>query len=100
MFVNRTWAWHFGRGIVNPVDDMGDLGEASSIWPSIYPSILQQVLAHRSTIIFCNGRRQTERLAARFPQSRITAVSAKKQRELGQAIKRARHIGLLPFLVK
>ena len=32
--------------------------------------------------------------------SRITAVSAKKQRELSQAIKRARHIGLLPYLVK
>jgi small subunit ribosomal protein S18 len=32
--------------------------------------------------------------------SRITAVSAKKQRELGQAIKRARQIGLLPYLVK
>ena len=31
--------------------------------------------------------------------SRITAVSAKKQRELGQAIKRARHLGLLPYLV-
>jgi len=32
--------------------------------------------------------------------SRITAVSAKKQRELARAIKRARHIGLLPFLVQ
>ncbi len=32
--------------------------------------------------------------------SRITAVSAKKQRELAQAIKRARHLGLLPYLVK
>jgi len=32
--------------------------------------------------------------------SRITAVSAKKQRELSQAIKRARHIGLLPYIVK
>ena len=30
--------------------------------------------------------------------SRITAVSAKKQRELAQAIKRARNIGLLPFI--
>ena len=29
--------------------------------------------------------------------SRITAVSAKKQRELSQAIKRARHLGLLPY---
>ena len=32
--------------------------------------------------------------------SRITAVSAKKQRELSQAIKRARQIGLLPYIVK
>jgi small subunit ribosomal protein S18 len=31
--------------------------------------------------------------------SRITAVSAKKQRELARAIKRARFIGLLPFSV-
>ena len=32
--------------------------------------------------------------------SRITAVSAKKQRELARAIKRARNIGLLPFVIK
>jgi small subunit ribosomal protein S18 len=32
--------------------------------------------------------------------SRITAVSAKKQRELAQAIKRARFLALLPYLVK
>jgi small subunit ribosomal protein S18 len=32
--------------------------------------------------------------------SRITAVSAKKQRELAKAIKRARHLGLLPYIVK
>jgi ATP-dependent Lhr-like helicase len=69
--------------VVVPVDDMGSLGQVvseiqsgpasealrgqrSSIWPSIYPRILQQVLAHRSTIIFCNARRQAERLAARL----------------------------------
>ena len=32
--------------------------------------------------------------------SRITAVSAKKQRELAQAIKRARFLGLLPYVVR
>lgn len=32
--------------------------------------------------------------------SRITAVSAKKQRELAKAIKRARNLALLPFVVK
>ncbi len=31
--------------------------------------------------------------------ARITAVSAKKQRLLGQAIKRARHLALLPYIV-
>ena len=32
--------------------------------------------------------------------SRITAVSAKKQRELARAIKRARHLALLPYVIK
>ncbi len=32
--------------------------------------------------------------------SRITAVSAKKQRELAIAIKRARYLGLLPYVIK
>jgi small subunit ribosomal protein S18 len=32
--------------------------------------------------------------------SRITAVSAKKQRELAQAIKRARNLALMPYLMR
>ena len=32
--------------------------------------------------------------------SRITAVSAKKQRELAKAIKRARFLGLMPYVLK
>ena len=31
--------------------------------------------------------------------SRITAVSAKKQRELATAIKRARNLALMPFII-
>ncbi|MBI5088001.1 MAG: DEAD/DEAH box helicase, partial [Actinobacteria bacterium] len=71
--------------VVIPVEDMGDLGQPqaptelrsgpataammpqrSSIWPSIYPRILAQVLEHRTTIIFTNARRQAERLAAKL----------------------------------
>ena len=70
--------------VVVPVDDMGAIGELlpptlrsgpahaaldpqrRSIWPSIYPRVLAQILQHRSTIVFCNARRQAERLAARL----------------------------------
>jgi ATP-dependent Lhr-like helicase len=44
--------------VVVPAEEMG------GIWDSVYPAVLAQVLAHRSTIIFCNARRQAERLAA------------------------------------
>jgi ATP-dependent Lhr-like helicase len=69
--------------VVIPVEDMSTLGRPTgelasgpatsalaerrtSIWPSIYPRILEQVLAHRSTIIFTNARRAAERLAAKL----------------------------------
>ncbi len=70
--------------VVVAVEDMGDMGkeqpgelrsgpatsalsaQRSSIWPSIYPRIVELIMAHRSTIIFCNARRQAERLAARL----------------------------------
>lgn len=32
--------------------------------------------------------------------SRITAVSAKKQRELAQAVKRSRFLALMPYVIK
>ena len=67
--------------IVVPVEDMGALGEVidepvsgpaaagpvrRSIWPAMHPRLLELILAHRSTIVFCNARRQAERLAARL----------------------------------
>jgi ATP-dependent Lhr-like helicase len=43
-------------------------GEATrrSIWPAIYPQLLELVQQHRSTIIFVNNRRGAERLALRL----------------------------------
>ena len=49
------------------------------------------------------GRRLLQRYISergKIVPSRITAVSAKKQRELAQAIKRARFLGLLPYVIK
>src|SRR2546430_11037450 len=45
---------------------VGAEGSSSSIWPSIYPKILELVEAHRATIVFVNNRRLGERLALRL----------------------------------
>ncbi|HEU5214841.1 MAG TPA: DEAD/DEAH box helicase, partial [Gaiellaceae bacterium] len=59
--------------VVVPVEDMREPGEARdegheprSIWPSIYPALVDLVRAHRSTIVFVNNRRLAERLALRL----------------------------------
>ena len=64
--------------VVVPVDGMGDLGGSGvepgtdagparpSIWPAIHPRLLELVLTHRSTLIFVNARRLSERLATRL----------------------------------
>ena len=62
--------------IVVPVADMvrpeetapaaGDLDEPGrkSIWPAVYPKLLEMVLAHTSTLLFVNSRSLAERLAS------------------------------------
>src|SRR6184192_3206550 len=60
--------------VVVPVEDMREPGaqdtasegSQQSIWPSIYPRILELVTEHRSTIVFVNNRRLAERLALRL----------------------------------
>jgi ATP-dependent Lhr-like helicase len=77
--------------VVVPVEDMRELGStaqlpqpeydrgpadamitpglevgSNSIWPSMYPALLELVRAHRSTICFVNNRRLAERLALRI----------------------------------
>ena len=67
--------------VVVPVEDMGALGEVieepvsgpaaagpvrRSIWPAMHPRLLELILEHRTTIVFCNARRSAERLAARL----------------------------------
>src|SRR2546427_3961097 len=56
-----------------PVEDMTRLTTEdedsakgqNSIWPAIYPRLLQLIRQHRSTIVFVNSRRLAERIAAR-----------------------------------
>src|SRR4029079_11310435 len=49
----------------DPTSAAGEQG-TSSIWPSMYPELLQLVESHRSTIVFVNNRRLAERLALRL----------------------------------
>ena len=44
----------------------GENSTRRSIWPAIYPELLDLVEEHRSTIVFVNNRRGAERLALRL----------------------------------
>jgi len=71
--------------VIVPVEDMSDLGTEGpvppaqaadavagmestrrSIWPAMYPRLVELVRAHSSTLIFVNNRRLAERLALRL----------------------------------
>ena len=66
--------------VVVPVEDMTRLGDLvgptpeteigpearTSIWPALYPRLLELIREHRSTLVFVNNRRLAERLAARI----------------------------------
>ena len=54
----------------------------------------------RSTTRTCKLLQRYVSERGKIVPSRITAVSAKKQRELAQAIKRARFLGLLPYVIR
>ncbi|MGI9646477.1 MAG: DEAD/DEAH box helicase, partial [Ilumatobacteraceae bacterium] len=81
--------------VVIPIEDMASLGQATvelqpgpataalserrtSIWPSIYPEILDRILANRSTIVFCNARRAAERLAAKLNELHEERLAAER----------------------
>src|SRR4051812_16699207 len=51
---------------LDPFDGTGHEATRKSIWPAIYPEIVELVKAHRSTIVFVNNRRGAERLALRI----------------------------------
>ncbi len=51
---------------LDPFEGTGQEGTRKSIWPAIYPKLLELVKQHRSTLIFVNNRRGAERLALRL----------------------------------
>ncbi len=57
-----------------------------SIWPAIYPELLDLVEAHRSTIVFVNNRRGAERLALR-----LNEMAAERSDGVVKEVARAHH---------
>jgi ATP-dependent Lhr-like helicase len=60
-----------------------------SIWPAIYPELLELVREHNSTIVFVNNRRSAERVALRLNE--LAASSPHGEGEGGAEIARAHH---------
>ncbi len=106
--------------VVVPVDDMSALGEVlpleeqpggpagrgdmrTSIWPSIHPRILELIRSHRSTIVFTNSRRLSERLAQRLNElageELVRAHHGSIAREQRLEIEEELKAGRLPALV-
>ena len=74
-----------------------------SIWPAIYPRLLDLIRSHRSTIIFVNSRRLAERLAARLnelaEQELVRAHHGSIAKEQRISIEDSLKAGRLPALV-
>jgi len=74
-----------------------------SIWPAVYPRLLQLVLDHRSTILFVNSRGLAERLAAEINrlageelvQSHHGSVSRERRLEIEDRLKRGELRGVV-----
>jgi ATP-dependent Lhr-like helicase len=64
-----------------------------SIWPAIYPELLELVREHNSTIVFVNNRRSAERVALRLNELAASspASSPEGEGEEGAEIARAHH---------
>ncbi len=85
--------------------EMGPGVEVSSrsIWPSIYPALLDLVRAHRSTIVFVNNRRLAERLALRLNELAEEEIARAHHgslaREQRQIVEEDLKAGRIPCLV-
>ncbi len=105
----------FDLQVIVPVDDMNrpgdglaDDGDADpeqrhSIWPAIYPRLLELIRSHRSTLVFVNSRRLAERMAARLNElageELVLAHHGSIAREQRLGIEEALKDGRLPALV-
>jgi len=109
---------HLDLRVVVPVDDLAEVGLPSpqepaeeaggdpdrrSIWPHLAESLLAEIQAWRSTLVFVNSRRVAERLCARLNDQAGREVArahhGSVSREQRQEIEEALKLGRLPAVV-
>ena len=92
--------------IVVPVEDMNEPGTPDpldpgntttrSIWPAMYPQLLDHIRNHNSTIVFANSRRLAERICAELnnlageelARAHHGSVAREQRLEIEEALKR------------
>ncbi len=92
--------------VVVPVEDMSEPGSpdpldpdkrtSRSVWPAIYPELLDEIRAHNSTIVFANSRRLAERICSELnnlageelARAHHGSVAREQRIEIEEALKR------------
>ena len=64
------------QAIEPPADAVDDEDVSGTIWPHVERAVLEQVLAHRSTIVFTNSRSQAERLTGKLNRLHARRLAA------------------------
>jgi len=99
--------------VIVPVEDLSHLADGAgeddgpekrhSIWPNIYPPLLELIRAHRSTLVFVNSRRLAERMSSRLNElageELVRAHHGSIAREQRLQIEEELKAGRLPALV-
>ncbi|MDA1180203.1 MAG: DEAD/DEAH box helicase, partial [Planctomycetota bacterium] len=99
-----------------PVEDMARLSEQSaesfatpgaiavpSIWPAIYPRLVELIRSHRTTLVFVNSRRLAERVAQSINESAKADIARAHHGSLAKdvrlGIESSLKLGELPAIV-
>ncbi|MBV9549837.1 MAG: PSD1 domain-containing protein [Alphaproteobacteria bacterium] len=81
VIVNRVWAWHFGRGLVNTPSDFGSQGEKPS-HPELLDDLAARFIAHKWSLKWLNREIMLSATYQQASRPRAEALKADEANEL------------------
>ncbi len=81
VIVNRVWAWHFGRGLVNTPSDFGSQGEKPS-HPELLDDLAARFIAHKWSLKWLNREIMTSATYQQASRPRADALKVDEANEL------------------